>query len=781
MAINTGPLDEESALLGGSRRRGIKRTRAEKGVTCNRYIMLVFLAALVGLSVFFEQQINNLQGQLSESKLQIQNISQVLALHDQVIERFNSSVTNADVISELTSLGDSLNQTAVRLRQDLESVQKNVQQQLDKTVQQLSDTVTQAEQEIEDEVEKVKADVEHYVITTQDQFSMENSFMVYQLAGTFTLLSCLISMWHMTAHLRKMAQPDVQRKILAILWMSPIYAITSWFSLVFHSAEGYLAIIKDGYEAYIIYQFLSFCIAVIGRGDREVVVDVLTKHADHLTPPFRLFGCFEMCGCCIPDPYVNSRALADAILLQCQGFAMQFVLFRPLTTTANVVLKNMNYYGLGDGPTDYRSPQFYITIIQNISIFTAFTGLLKFYHAVDKELAWCRPLAKFLCIKGVVFMTFWQGLAISILAHMTDVGGEDQAEWAMSAQNFLICLEMLLFSIAHFYCFPTEEWQEGYRIKAERAAFGDTIALGDFFQDVKLILTNNNNNNNKKHKHHRRKRTSLGEHAASSKGKGDVENAMDRGEENLATDVLAVDLSLDPEPVNSSLDVGSSDEGGDDDDDDDESTESTEEEDLNDEQQFVKNALEKSLGNLGDDPDIQEATKRLLESKVLSPDFFSSADIPVDEPGDHGDDEFVSAGSEEEDDESSYEDSEDDIDEDEDEANDLAPLEATSALDTAAGEESSELLDTESSSALEEAENESSLERAYEQKGLEFLKPSRPSVGDKMRPSIFTTIAEEQEKIAMADTTLEEVAELGCDEKRAPTAMPSDGKSSSTD
>ena len=77
--------------------------------------------------------------------------------------------------------------------------------------------------------------------------------MVYQLAGTFTLLSCLISMWHMTAHLRKMNQPVIQRKILAILWMSPIYAVTSWFSLVFHSAEGYLAIIKDGYEAYIIY------------------------------------------------------------------------------------------------------------------------------------------------------------------------------------------------------------------------------------------------------------------------------------------------------------------------------------------------------------------------------------------------------------------------------------------------------------------------------------------------------------------------------------------------
>ena len=62
----------------------------------------------------------------------------------------------------------------------------------------------------------------------------------------------------MTSHLRKMQEPVVQRKILAILWMSPIYAITSWFSLVFHSAEGYLAIIRDSYEAYVIYQVSPF-------------------------------------------------------------------------------------------------------------------------------------------------------------------------------------------------------------------------------------------------------------------------------------------------------------------------------------------------------------------------------------------------------------------------------------------------------------------------------------------------------------------------------------------
>ena len=94
---------------------------------------------------------------------------------------------------------------------------------------------------------------------------------------------------------------------------------------------------------------------------------MLTKRADHLTPPFRL------CWCCDRgDPYDNNpRALADAILLQCQVFGMQFVFLRPLTTIATVVLEKLQYYGGGDGPQDYRSPQFYIVIVQNISIFTA--------------------------------------------------------------------------------------------------------------------------------------------------------------------------------------------------------------------------------------------------------------------------------------------------------------------------------------------------------------------------------------------------------------------------
>ena len=68
--------------------------------------------------------------------------------------------------------------------------------------------------------------------------------------------------------------------------MAPIYSTSSWFSLVFVGCEAYLSIIKDCYEAYVVYVFLSFLISVLGNGDREAVVDKLAARADHLHTPW---------------------------------------------------------------------------------------------------------------------------------------------------------------------------------------------------------------------------------------------------------------------------------------------------------------------------------------------------------------------------------------------------------------------------------------------------------------------------------------------------------------
>jgi hypothetical protein len=507
---------------------------------------------LYSLNTNVQQLSNNLQTQ----HYQLEYVNETLINHSSVIKRFEHSVSNSDVLTKLQQLEEDSIRRQHEIELNLNTTKSDIETTLSQTQRDIDITLQNATNTINSQVNSVQTTLSSYIRDTQDQFSTENSFMVYQLAGTFTLLGCLITMWHMTSHLRNFHQPYVQRKILAILWMCPIYSVTSWLSLVIPVMEGYLAILKDLYEAYVIYQFLSFLIAVLEKGNRSAVVDLLARHADHLSPPVRCFGCCRKHlghGMVCND---EKRQLAEDVLTQCQVCAMQFVLFRPLLTAVGFVLKKIDYTGplfgpgnpfdttggsggdhleidgdsdvcsYGGGMIPYCTPQFWLIIAQNVSVFLAFSGLLNFYHAVAEDLSWCRPFPKFLCIKGefktavanvcsvflipltnpyvpssslgVVFMTFWQSCVITLLAESTDIlgsGGEavadsesDQEKYAKQAQNFLICLEMLGFSIAHFYCFPVEEWEDGYRPEEDQSKFGDKMALGDFLHDLKLIM-----------------------------------------------------------------------------------------------------------------------------------------------------------------------------------------------------------------------------------------------------------------------------------------------------
>jgi len=361
-----------------------------------------------------------------------------------------------------------------------------------------------------------------------DKVDKEHSQSLYQLAGFFTLLTCLLTCFHISMHLRNFHEPVVQRRILTILWFSPIYGITSFLSLMFPSADGYLAVVKDFYEAYVVYTFLSFLIAVLGKGDRDAVVNILSQHADHLQLPTKLLWRFYH-----PPPDSSDRAKANAVLLECQILCMQFVLVRPVTSIASFVSSIL----MQDVEEDdsnwayFKSPNFYIAMVTNISIFLAFRGLLKIYHAVREELLWCQPFSKFMAIKGIIFLTFWQGLAISIFVNLNqgadgdnddvlDDNGDDQTaqEKAAEIQNVLICMEMLFFSIAHWCVFPAEEWEPDYRPK-QYAKPG--IGLKDFVSDMSFIMSSSSD------ARAYRREASSNQTSTEDDGEGDEENGVD--------------------------------------------------------------------------------------------------------------------------------------------------------------------------------------------------------------------------------------------------------------
>ena len=83
-------------------------------------------------------------------------------------------------------------------------------------------------------------------------------------------------------------------------------------------------------------------------------------------------------------------------------------------------------------------------------------------------------------------MTFWQGFVIQIMGSL----GMVNEKAALQIQNLLICIEMLIASLAHFYIFPYHEWQEGYkREKEKNILLRDTLALRDFVRDMRMMVT----------------------------------------------------------------------------------------------------------------------------------------------------------------------------------------------------------------------------------------------------------------------------------------------------
>ena len=84
----------------------------------------------------------------------------------------------------------------------------------------------------------------------------------------------------------------------------------------------------------------------------------------------------------------------------------QFVMMKPLLTALPFILRlwdKIDYDGrppILNHTVNLYSPKLYIQLAENISVAVAFYALLSFFHGTEKDLAWCDPWPKFLCIKG---------------------------------------------------------------------------------------------------------------------------------------------------------------------------------------------------------------------------------------------------------------------------------------------------------------------------------------------------------------------------------------------
>lgn len=77
-------------------------------------------------------------------------------------------------------------------------------------------------------------------------------------------------------HLRSYTVPNEQRYIVRLLFIVPIYAFDSWLSLLLlggHQHYVYFDSVRDCYEAFVIYSFLSLCFQYLG-GESVIMAEL---------------------------------------------------------------------------------------------------------------------------------------------------------------------------------------------------------------------------------------------------------------------------------------------------------------------------------------------------------------------------------------------------------------------------------------------------------------------------------------------------------------------------
>lgn len=150
--------------------------------------------------------------------------------------------------------------------------------------------------------------------------------------------------------------------------------------------------------------------------------------------------------------------MGRVLLSRCKLGVLQYTLVRLVTTAIALVCELNNVYD--EGNFSFTNAWSYIVVINNVSQIFAMYCLILFYRTLREELAPLHPIGKFLCVKMVVFVSFWQAAFIAVLVKLHVISDRNTWGWssvgavAVGLQDFIICGEMFIAAVAHHQSFP---------------------------------------------------------------------------------------------------------------------------------------------------------------------------------------------------------------------------------------------------------------------------------------------------------------------------------------
>lgn len=301
------------------------------------------------------------------------------------------------------------------------------------------------------------------------------------ISGLFVLTGLPVNIWLIVMHLHNYTLPPLQKLLIRILWMVPIYAISSWLAMYFTKQAIYFNTLRSCYEAFVVYSFhLYLMLSLEGmHGSKEEMLKVLEDKEDVCHP--------------VPFCWLADVKMGEPFLQMTRRGVLVYVVVRLATALVALPLEIVGWYG--DGVMDFSNGFVYLSIVNNGAAIWGLYCLITFFQVLKKELAPIAPWAKFLCVKLVVFFSYWQGLLLSLLASFGMLPGGTwnrdhftSKDVQNNLQNFIICIEMLFFALAHHWAFSYQPYVQGSDCAAMRRPWYHMLWVMDFdelAQDVK--------------------------------------------------------------------------------------------------------------------------------------------------------------------------------------------------------------------------------------------------------------------------------------------------------
>ncbi|OQR86496.1 hypothetical protein ACHHYP_10496 [Achlya hypogyna] len=295
---------------------------------------------------------------------------------------------------------------------------------------------------------------------------MEILTIAFAISATLTLLTVLFSGWEVWTHLLYNPEAGIRRYIIRILIMVPIYAVTSYLALTIPEYKVYFETIRDFYEAFALHSFYYFMIEFLGG--QAVLAQRLLSHKQQTHHA----GGFQLC--------LSTWKMGPEFVAKNTWGILQYIPCKIFITVMTYVSIIFDFYGEGQ----YTNPFVaygYLTVLLTVSQTWALYCLLLFYHGCHEELLPMKPFPKFIAIKAIIFFTFWQSCMISMFSrfgviseswhirceeiHTDPITGAttyehcwEPAEIGGALNNFIVCLEMLIFTVVHHYAFNIEDF-----------------------------------------------------------------------------------------------------------------------------------------------------------------------------------------------------------------------------------------------------------------------------------------------------------------------------------